>query len=223
MATIRSQHRSRTRLANTILVWLVKARRTLTIGGLRVAVSIREGATDANDEDMPDEVMVVEVCAGLVVVNERTNTVQLAHYSVQEYLESTTVTDNADLEVTMACLTFLSFRAFHHPCQTSEDIELRVQDSLFLRYASVYLYTHLGACEEVSTAVIYWQFLQNIRLLSSYVQTRNYCHDLDTTINEISPLHEASLVDHRMVTRQLLDSGQPITARATSHSAPCRL
>lgn len=71
-------------LAKRILSWLVEV---LTSEELRMAVAT--GPNDRNqpsEGDMPDNTMILEVCGGLVIIDEITATVRLAHSSVQEYL-----------------------------------------------------------------------------------------------------------------------------------------
>lgn len=128
MDTIRQQHPSRRDLAQKVLAWLVKAKRTLTVPEIRLAIAIEKGAYEAHEADMPEDAMLVEVCVGLAIIDENSNTIQLAHYSVQEYLVRNSVDPNsAELELTTTCLTLLSFKAFTKPCITETELDARIR------------------------------------------------------------------------------------------------
>lgn len=102
---------SSTELAFNILCWLAKAKQTLTIEELQTAVAIEHNRYELSELDLADTLTLVDVCAGLVVFDEHTGTVRLAHYTVQEYLQlkTPTILLNAEAKISMACITYLSF------------------------------------------------------------------------------------------------------------------
>jgi hypothetical protein len=57
---------------------------------------------------------MVYVCAGLVTVDEESNIIRLVHYTTQECFERTQNDwfPNAETDVTIICVTYLSFRVF---------------------------------------------------------------------------------------------------------------
>jgi len=65
------------------LTWLVKAKRALTLDELRVAVSIEENRYELDELDFPHWTTLLYVCGGLVVIDEKSNTVHLAHSTIQ--------------------------------------------------------------------------------------------------------------------------------------------
>ncbi|RPB14017.1 hypothetical protein P167DRAFT_477962, partial [Morchella conica CCBAS932] len=86
MENLRGQAKCCEEMALKILLWLVKARRTLTVDEIRVAISIEDDRYELDELDLPDIATLLDICAGLVIIDEDTNTIRLAHYTVQEYL-----------------------------------------------------------------------------------------------------------------------------------------
>src|ERR1700761_4367858 len=56
-------------LARRALMWVVGARRPLTIGELRCAVALKLETQNFNSEDQPSESTIISVCAGLLIVD----------------------------------------------------------------------------------------------------------------------------------------------------------
>lgn len=113
METLRGKPKNCVTLALQVLSWLVMAKWTLTVDEIRIAVSVEPDRYELDDLDLPDIVTLLDVCAGLVTINEDTNTIRLAHYTIQEYLLNTSVIPgDAGLKVATACITYLSFDIF---------------------------------------------------------------------------------------------------------------
>lgn len=168
--TIRSQEKGRAALANIVLAWLIKARRTLTVDELRVAVTFGGGTLQDdhgqfNEIDMPDGAMMLDICAGLVVINRASSTVQFSHYSVQEYLEKNAgINESAKLELiaTTACIKYLQLYVHvlsdELPISTiTYSIPDTARDKL-TDYAALYLDSHIQACHHIAPVDILLEF-----------------------------------------------------------------
>lgn len=116
MRNVNAQHPNRTRLATKVLTWPAKARRPMTVEELRMAVAVEAGQYDITEQDMPHAGMLIEVCTGLVVIEDTSNTMQLAHYSVQQYLMKEVVRGTGDFDLAFTCIMFLSLGIFSHRC-----------------------------------------------------------------------------------------------------------
>ncbi|KAH7019659.1 hypothetical protein EDB80DRAFT_525112, partial [Ilyonectria destructans] len=101
-------------LAKDVLAWLTFAKRPLQVAELRTAVVVQETDSNLDEESLIDIEDMVSVCAGLVTVDERSQTVSLIHYTTQEYLERTQATwrPDADAAIATSCLTYLLFPVF---------------------------------------------------------------------------------------------------------------
>ncbi|KAK3167680.1 hypothetical protein OEA41_010807 [Lepraria neglecta] len=86
MKRTHAQERDDVQLAKKILMWISCAIRPFTVLEIRHALVI-EPDTRELDETVPDEDIVISVCAGLVTIDQETDDIRLVHYTTQEYLE----------------------------------------------------------------------------------------------------------------------------------------
>ena len=111
LSRINKQNDDEKALAEGILSWISYAFRPLHVMELRHALAVTPGEDHFDEANMPDEEDLPCVCAGLIYVEEGSKIVRLAHYTVQDYLES--VRDRSYVEarhfVAATCLTYLSF------------------------------------------------------------------------------------------------------------------
>lgn len=181
---------------------------------------------------------ILDVCAGLVVVDEITNTVKLAHYTVQEYLiRNSVVPEDADLSLAMACITFLSFDVFAEgACTSNASLKTRLEDHPFLQYAAPQLPYHLADCNNDLTTDAVNKFLGSLGNITSYLQVLHHRDwniarfgrgngDSDQVEWDGEPLdfnnypkgrssfHIAAALGHLPVFRQLFGLGTDISAR----------
>lgn len=97
-------------LAFSILLWLVKAKRVLTAHELQLAVPMEHSQTTQapEEQDLLDKRTLLDVCASLVTIDEKSDEVRLAHYTVQEYLLDNALTpENVNVKLALACIKFL--------------------------------------------------------------------------------------------------------------------
>lgn len=115
-------------VAESVLRWLLIARRPLTTG------TILEAVSDAGDDLEKDEVL--DICRNLVIADDETNTFRFAHLSVQEFLEKR-VEYNDDALHTFAALRCL--REFESSIQSESEDRARPDpnSSCFYAYAVV--------------------------------------------------------------------------------------
>ncbi|KAJ7080051.1 hypothetical protein C8R44DRAFT_576227, partial [Mycena epipterygia] len=111
---INDQDEEEKALAWLALSWVTNARRPLEPSELRVALSVEEGATELNAENILDTETILSVCTGLVIINKEDNKVRLIHHTIQDYLER--ILDHefprARNKITTTCITYLLFEAF---------------------------------------------------------------------------------------------------------------
>ena len=114
MNRIRRQEKGFCDLAIATLSWISLAIRPLTLRELQCALSVEPGDTEMDVANFVDEETLSCVCAGLIVVDQESQIVRLAHYTTQEYFESQK--DVLFLEeqklLATTCLTYLSFDVF---------------------------------------------------------------------------------------------------------------
>lgn len=127
--------------ARKALSWITYAERTLTVGELCHALAVDIDDKDLNEDNIPDMKDIVSFCAGLVVIDEASNVIRLVHYTTQEYFQRARENwiPNAQQEITLVCITYLSFNPFRTgPCDSYENFTSRQDKYELLNYASTY-------------------------------------------------------------------------------------
>ncbi|KAI5202583.1 hypothetical protein E4T39_04622 [Aureobasidium subglaciale] len=140
LARIMQYGESSREVATSVLRWSLVSRRPLPIGALLEAVSQPEERTITRDE-------VLDVCRGLIVADDETETFRFAHLSIQEFLQE-------KAEYTQDALhTFAALRCleeFESPRQDlyDEKNQPNPNSECFYAYAVVYLMSHIGMIRE---------------------------------------------------------------------------
>ncbi|QGA20934.1 hypothetical protein EYB26_008644 [Talaromyces marneffei] len=126
-------------LARQVLSWITFARRPLRTSELQHALAIEDGGREVDKENIPEIEDMVSVCAGLVVVDEKSHTIRLVHHTTQEYFTRNWCLwfPNVQVDITQRCVTYLLFDVFETgPCQTIEEYEARLQSNVLYDYAA---------------------------------------------------------------------------------------
>lgn len=77
MVRIRGQVESDRELAQRVLSWTTYARGPLSLKELQHALAVSPEMTDMDFEAIEDELNLISVCAGLIVIDEVSNTISL--------------------------------------------------------------------------------------------------------------------------------------------------
>ena len=85
---IKGQSDGDRRIAEWVLRWILYARRRLTCQELQgaLAVSCDDTMSNISDEDLVDKSTFVEVCAGLVVIDEKQGVIQFARECLTHHM-----------------------------------------------------------------------------------------------------------------------------------------
>ncbi|KAF8457347.1 hypothetical protein BDZ91DRAFT_615770, partial [Kalaharituber pfeilii] len=118
------------------LMWAYLAARSLKPIELCHALSVVDSGQALDSENIPSVESVLECCCGLVMVDQETSTVRLAHYTLQEYLHShfEEYYPTGHLLIARTCLTYLNFTALSTAVSDSALHRLRA-DYALLDYA----------------------------------------------------------------------------------------
>lgn len=141
MRRIAAQSNENYQLARKVLYWVVNAVIPLTLPSIQQALAVEDADTSLDEENIPDEDLLVSVCAGLIEVHRDRGVIELVHYTTQEYFElrELELFPVAQEDILRTCLTFLSFDDFSNGlCREQEDLKRRLRDYPFLRYAGKY-------------------------------------------------------------------------------------
>ena len=101
-------------LAKQLLGWLTYSERLMTVKELQHALAIEPETPDLDEDNLSDIDEVVGFCAGLVIVDERTQIIRLVHYTTQEYFRrnGNTLLASAQQDIAISCLTYLLYDNF---------------------------------------------------------------------------------------------------------------
>ncbi|KAH7020559.1 hypothetical protein EDB80DRAFT_677481 [Ilyonectria destructans] len=90
-------------------------------------------------DSIPTVANSVSLCAGLVIYDTKSDIIRLVHHTTQEYFLATSQRwfPEADSELAMACVTYLSFETFNSgPCKTRNTFEQRHRRNPLYIYAA---------------------------------------------------------------------------------------
>jgi hypothetical protein len=137
---------------------------------LRHALAVEIGAPKLDEENLPEIEDMISVCAGLVIVDKKSDTIRLVHYTTQEYFERTQGNWFSDTEtnIAKACITYLSFDTFETGlCPTDQEFEERLRLNPLYDYATRNWGHHLrvASTEAEQSAV---NFLEGLQLQPGY-------------------------------------------------------
>lgn len=111
MLRIEGQIDDQRELAKEALAFLTCTKHRFSKLDLEMALGAEFDNPKIDPDNFPDIDDIVTACAGLVTINDESDTVGLAHYTTQEYLERTQQRwfPHAQALITNACLSYLSF------------------------------------------------------------------------------------------------------------------
>ncbi|KAI9859761.1 MAG: hypothetical protein M1813_006478 [Trichoglossum hirsutum] len=139
MRRIEDQELDHKRIALKTLAWVSYAFRSLSLGELQHALAVEPGDTELDEEMLMDGQSITSLCAGLVVIDQGTNVVNLVHYSTKTYFEDNRHVYFPDFHasITLSCATYLTLNALQNV-----PINLIVQQYPLACYAAQYLGDH---------------------------------------------------------------------------------
>ncbi|KAF4837555.1 Ankyrin-3 [Colletotrichum siamense] len=96
------------------IMWVLFAVRPLSPKELQYALAINKGDSDFDDKSLRDIETILSTCAGLLLIDEQSDTVRPAHFTTQEYFmaNKSKYFANAQSDITLACMTLSRFGGF---------------------------------------------------------------------------------------------------------------
>lgn len=144
-------------MAIGVLRWLVYGCSPMTIDQILEGIAVEIGETAMDPENKTnDPEDILDVCRGLVTIDDRSRKLRLAHFTVKEYLISIGVSQGpaadyymppgtSNAELTKVCLTYLMFDEFEAgACPTREESKDRYKRYSLYEYAADSLYVHIS-------------------------------------------------------------------------------
>ena len=138
MERINSQHPDEAILARKVISWVFHASHPLTMPELQHALAVETGDSVLDEDNIPEEGLLLSVCNGLVTYEKERGCLALVHYTLQQYLQqkAESLFPEAQAEIVRTCLTYLSFDEFEQgPCHKDNDFRTRLERWPLLSYA----------------------------------------------------------------------------------------
>ena len=123
---------------------MVCAHRPLSLEELLQALAIDPGTSDIDEDKDFDKEGILRATAGLISIDSDGGAVRL-HSTLQDYLIKTLEQwfPEAELDMAVICMTFLSFVTFSKPCRDAEGFNIKKRRYPFIAYASQYWGDHV--------------------------------------------------------------------------------
>ena len=181
---IKSQSQEYWRLARKVISWISYAKRPLKISELREILAVEPRDTKFDPSGLHERDLILEVCCGLVSIDEQDETVRLVHYSLQEYLTTCLGGHWPEAEeiVAATCLAYLTLEDF----SVKPLYYAMPAHCWFISYAGTYWGEHVRGPFELKLEDRIFQVLENTRLLQ-YIH--RYQKPLYKAASRTTPLH----------------------------------
>ena len=135
-------------LGMRILSWITHAKRPLSVNELRYGLAVEYGDVPEHLEEFDEDNLLspgslVDVCAGLVIIDSNSQAVRLVHYTTQEYLDKGRMQlfKGAEVDISRACITYLSYNS-DTEYQDEEIRDELIEIRPFLHYACHHWFSH---------------------------------------------------------------------------------
>ncbi|KAL9630398.1 MAG: hypothetical protein Q9204_004740, partial [Flavoplaca sp. TL-2023a] len=114
---IESQNQDDWELAEKAFRWVAYTHRPLEVRALQEALAIDPDETDLDEEAITPIGLILDVCAGLLILDKENGTVRLMHYTAQDYFDTVQSTrfNNVHASIACDCVTYLGYDCFQHP------------------------------------------------------------------------------------------------------------
>ncbi|PQE30277.1 Ankyrin repeat protein [Rutstroemia sp. NJR-2017a WRK4] len=188
MERFQGQSSHRINDAKKLLSLVLHAQWPLSVLELQHALAVEKGTTGLDPENIPSVKFIVSSCLGLVEIDEGSDIVRLAHYTVQEFFLRTHEEwfPNYMYWIAEICITYLGFDAFSSGPSPNEDEYIkRRTENPFLPYASCNWAYHAEAASLPTSKVM--SFLgkkQQLEAASQGLQRKHYWES--RTVEKIS-------------------------------------
>lgn len=209
-------------LARRTLEWVVHAYRPLSLGELKDALAVDLSKVGFRKAARPDKATILEVTAGMIMIDLDEKSVRLNHRTAQEYFDKTR--DRwfaaASASLTRISLHYMSLRELTKPCggiYEDKDFDARRKAYPLLEYAYPYWGDH--ACEaglHSETQVAILHYVRDTDKIAAWTQAAWYLRSAERAEWDIrkgaNALHVCAWFGLTDVVSKLLDEGLDVNA-----------
>ncbi|KKP01340.1 ankyrin repeat protein [Trichoderma harzianum] len=170
-------------LAMKVIGWIFYAARPLTVTEMQHALAIEQDDTYLDEDGIPNPDLLVSVCAGLVMINDNSNTISFVHYTTQEYFNrgGKRLLGSANGDIASTCLTYLRFDSFSRRIEnlTNRDVLLALlHEYPLLSYAAQHWGNHQRNAENERNDGQALELLRDENRVHTIAWLRDYANSL---------------------------------------------
>jgi ankyrin repeat protein len=180
-----------------------------------------EDGEELQPDNMPSTDILLQVCAGLVVLNKHDNTLTLVHSFAYEVLHILLPKKETQIDIARTCLRYLLLKPLAEgPCISSTEMIKRLDSLAFLEYSSKFWGQHvvLGNCEK-DLEMLIMKLFDNTQYRESTFQALQFRQEFTSTgvaeeLFQSLPknpysLHLAAYWGLTYITSKILEAGAP--------------
>ncbi|RPA92068.1 hypothetical protein L873DRAFT_1711498, partial [Choiromyces venosus 120613-1] len=207
---VMKQRDDKAQLGIAALMWISFAERPLHVDELRHAISVEEGATDLNPDNIPSKETLLESCLGLITIDQGAPIIRVVHVTLKEYLSNhSELFENAHSRIAETCLTYLNFRRIKDLPPT---IPTAPSTTPFLQYASSYWVTHakMETAENVKSLALELLSVYPDHISAAIFLRNSECfpeEEIEEVAGTVTGLHYAAFFGLAEIAIGLLDMG----------------
>lgn len=184
---IDSQSNAKRTLARRLMGWITYAKRRLRMEEILCAFAVEEDSDDIHNENFLNPDLLLRLCVGLVVLDEKDGTLGMVHTSAYEFFRGRVLSSKeTEIDIAKTCLHYLCISPLREgPCKNSNEASKRFQKMSFLGYSARYWGKHLqeeDVEEELETRIL--KLLAHEKLRSSAFQALHYRDELKSELSD---------------------------------------
>ncbi|KAH6908127.1 ankyrin repeat-containing domain protein [Coprinopsis sp. MPI-PUGE-AT-0042] len=152
LARVNAQKSSHADLAKRVIVWVIYAKRTLSVRELQYAVATCPATHQFEVDRLVDEETLLSVCCGLVTVEKESQGVRLVHYTAMDSLPSLLAAEfpYPHALISEVCMARLVECGVHDFVPTRvDDLHKAFAQHPLLRYAYAHWVGHVKRCQDL--------------------------------------------------------------------------
>lgn len=141
MERIKQQKAESCYFAKEALLFISHTKRLLHVNELRHTLGVSADDTEFDESQCMDNKVLIDICAGLVKIDETRDVIGLTHQTLQEFFNTfpERLCEDSDSKITKTCLVYLSFDVFGSGlCADDNALQERLEHHVFFPYTVQY-------------------------------------------------------------------------------------
>ena len=214
-------------LARKTLQWVVHAHRPLSLAELKDVLAVNLDKTGFRKAARPDKATILEVTAGMIMIDFDEKNVRLNHRTAQEYFDKTRDRwfSTASADMARVSLHYMSLGELTKPCEgiyEDKDFDARKKAYPLLEYACLYWGDHAyEATRDAETQAAAFEYVSDNYKIAAWTQAAWYLRSSERAEWDIrkgaNALHVCAWFGLVEIVSKLLDDGLNVNSADPSY------